>query len=110
MHARPTDDPLAKLKNACPASKEDWEAFSNQLFSEILKKQSTRPGYDKNFVPHFTRLVCSGIRDVDIRKTATKLRELAEEKVREEKEAKKGGGVKKAAKPKTVGTASAKNT
>lgn len=49
------------------------------------------------------------MRDVDIRKTSAFLKTYAEEKVKLEKEAKKLGGQKKAPKPKTVGTASAKN-
>lgn len=52
------------------------------------------------------------MRDVDIRKSSTMLKTYAEEKVKAEKEAKKTGGQKvnkTAAKPKTVGTASAKN-
>lgn len=52
------------------------------------------------------------MRDVDIRKSSTMLKAYAEEKVKAEKEAKKTGGQKVPvgkAKPKTVGTASAKN-
>jgi len=49
-----------------------------------------------------------------MRKMSVKLKELAEEKVRKEKEAKKGGGniakVAAKGKPKSVGTSSAKNT
>ena len=104
------DDPVSKIKSANPSSKEDWEKFSDLIFTELIKKHSTKPGFDKHFAPHFVRNVCSPLRDVDIRKTSTKLKEFAEEKVKAEKEAKKTGGQKKAAaKPKTVGTASAKN-
>jgi len=100
------------LKSANPSSKEDWEQFSNALFTELIKKQSSKPGFEKHFVPHFFKNVSSTLRDVDIRKTSTMLKTYAEEKVKAEKEAKKSGGqkvVKSAAKPKTVGTASAKN-
>ncbi len=63
-------------------------------------------------MPHFYRLIASQLRDVDIRKASTMLKTYAEEKVKAEKEAKKSGGQKaktSAAKPKAVGTASAKN-
>ena len=62
-------------------------------------------------MPHFFKTISSTLRDVDIRKTSTMLKTYAEEKVKAEKEAKKSGGQKKvaAAKPKTVGTSSAKN-
>lgn len=60
------------------------------------------------------KLLTEPLRDVDMRKMSVKLKELAEEKVRKEKEAKKGGGniakVAAKGKPKSVGTSSAKNT
>ncbi|PWN46777.1 translation initiation factor eIF3 subunit, partial [Violaceomyces palustris] len=98
------------LKSMNPTSKEDWEKLSTELYNELVKKHSTKPGFDKNFVPHLLKLICTNLRDVEIRKNSTRLKEYAEEKVKAEKEAKKsGGGAKKAPKPKTVGTASAKN-
>ncbi|KAK0549111.1 Translation initiation factor 3 subunit J component [Tilletia horrida] len=103
-----SDDPLVKLRSANPVSKEDWESYANSLFTELLKKQSTRPGFDKFFAHSLTKLVYQPLRDVEIRKGSTKLRELAEEKVKAEKEAKKNPGGKKP-KPKTIGTSSAKN-
>ncbi|SPO24069.1 uncharacterized protein UTRI_03384_B [Ustilago trichophora] len=109
--AKLSDDGLSKLKSANPTSKEDWESFSDSLFTELIKKQSSKPGFEKHFVPHFFKAISSTLRDVDIRKTSTMLKTYAEEKVKAEKEAKKSGGQKKvaAAKPKTVGTSSAKN-
>ncbi|KAK0528305.1 Translation initiation factor 3 subunit J component [Tilletia horrida] len=103
------DDALAKLRSANPVSKEDWEAYANNVFNELLKRQSSRPGYDKHFAPFVTKLVYAPLRDVEIRKGSTKLRELAEEKTKAEKEAKKNPGGKKT-KPKSIGTSSAKNT
>ncbi|CBQ69320.1 conserved hypothetical protein [Sporisorium reilianum SRZ2] len=102
----------SSLKNANPSSKEDWEAFSDSLFTELIKKHAAKPGFDKHFVPHFLRNIASTLRDVDIRKSSTMLKTYAEDKVKAEKEAKRLGGQKAkvaAAKPKTVGTASAKN-
>lgn len=94
-----------------PSSKEDWEQFSDAIFTELIKKHSTKPGFDKHFAPHFFRNIASTLRDVDIRKSSTMLKTYAEEKVKAEKEAKKTGGQKAVGKPKpkTVGTASAKN-
>ncbi|KAN0059666.1 Translation initiation factor 3 subunit J component [Thecaphora frezii] len=104
------DDGVAKLKSSNPSSKEDWEAFSNLIYTELIKKHAAKPGFDKHFVPHLLRNLCTSLRDVDVRKASTLLKEIAEEKVKAEKEAKRTGGQKKAAaKPKTVGTASAKN-
>jgi translation initiation factor 3 subunit J len=107
-----TTDAISKLKTANPSSKEDWEQFSDLLFTELIKKHSTKPGFEKHFAPHLFRNIASTMRDVDIRKSSTMLKAYAEEKVKAEKEAKKTGGQKVPvgkAKPKTVGTASAKN-
>lgn len=106
-----TTDSLSKLKSANPTSKEDWEALSDSIFTELIKKQSSKPGFEKHFAPHLFKLIASTMRDVDIRKSSTMLKTYAEDKAKAEKEAKKSGGQKKtaAAKPKTVGTASAKN-
>lgn len=104
-----SDESISALKSANPQSKEDWEALSDSLFNELLKNYSTKPGFEKHFVNHLFKNVCSTMRDVDIRKTSVTLKAYAEEKVKLEKEAKKLGGQKKAPKPKTVGTASAKN-
>ncbi|WFD25775.1 Translation initiation factor 3 subunit J component [Malassezia nana] len=103
----------ASLLEAKPTNKEEWEAFAAELYQTVVQPQANRPGFDKYFFPRLlTLLTTHGLRDVDMRKGATKLRELAEAKVRADKEAKKtGGNVKRpAAKPKQVGTSSAKNT
>ncbi len=94
-----------------PSSKEDWESFADLIYAELIKKQSSKPGFEKHFVSHMYKNIASTLRDVDIRKSSTMLKAYAEDKVKAEKEAKKSGGQKKvaAAKPKTVGTASAKN-
>ncbi|KAJ1023412.1 hypothetical protein NDA18_004936 [Ustilago nuda] len=110
--AKIADDAVSKLKTADPSSKQDWEQFSDLLFTELIKTHSTKPGFEKHFTPHLFRNIASTMRDVDIRKSSTMLKAYAEEKVKAEKEAKKTGGQKVPvgkAKPKTVGTASAKN-
>jgi hypothetical protein len=94
-----------------PSSKEDWESFADLIYAELIKKQSSKPGFEKHFVSHMYKNIASTLRDVDIRKSSTMLKAYAEDKAKAEKEAKKSGGQKKvaAAKPKAVGTASAKN-
>ncbi|PWN99707.1 translation initiation factor eIF3 subunit [Tilletiopsis washingtonensis] len=107
-----TDD-SSSLRNAKPASKEDWESFASELYTTMIRKQASRPGFDKHFVPFLCGLLASeGLRDVDMRKLSTRWKELADEKVKNDKEAKRLGGKKPAAaaaKPKSVGTSSAKN-
>ncbi|KAL4399809.1 Translation initiation factor 3 subunit J component [Malassezia pachydermatis] len=108
-----SDAASSSLANAKPSSKEEWDAFAKDLYSTLIQPKSSRPGFDKHFFPALlTLLTTHGLRDVDMRKGSTKLRELAEAKVKADKEAKKAGGNKRApvTKPKQVGTASAKNT
>ncbi|GAC71385.1 hypothetical protein PANT_3c00005 [Moesziomyces antarcticus T-34] len=109
--AKIADDGLSKLKSMNPSSKEDWESFADLIYAELIKKQSSKPGFEKHFVSHMYKNIASTLRDVDIRKSSTMLKAYAEDKAKAEKEAKKSGGQKKVAvaKPKAVGTASAKN-
>lgn len=104
------DEGTASLRNAKPQSKEDWEKFANDLYASLVKSQSTRPGFDKHFVPALCRLLAEPLRDVDCRKQSADWKKLADDKTKAEKEKKLGGGKRKAEKPKQVGTASAKNT
>ena len=109
------DTEISSITSAKPTSKEDWSALAHEIYERVVKPFSGRPGFDKHFFPALlTELSGSSLRDVDLRKGATKMRELAEEKVRQAKEAKRtGGNVPKASakpKPKQVGTSSAKNT
>ncbi|WFD42835.1 Translation initiation factor 3 subunit J component [Malassezia psittaci] len=98
-----------------PATKEQWEKYADQVYDTFIRPQSSRAGFDKQFFPHFLKLLTSnGLRDVDLRKGSTKMREYAEAKGKAEQELKRTGGNRPAAaakaKPKQVGTASAKNT
>lgn len=111
-HIATKPDSLSTLRDTNPTTKEDWETLSNTLFTELIRPHTSKPGFEKHFVPHFYRAIASTLRDVDIRKTSTMLKTFAEEKVKAEKEAKKAGGQKAkptTVKPKTVGTSSAKN-
>lgn len=102
------------LSDAKPSSKEDWEAFAKSLYDKLILPKASRPGFDKHFFPKMiTLLTTNGLRDVDMRKGSTKLRELAEAKVKADKDMKRTGGNLRNlqnAKPKQVGTSSAKNT
>lgn len=104
----------SSLVDAKPTTKDDWEAFAQELYQSLVQPKASRAGFDKHFFPAFLKLLTTnGVRDVDMRKGATKLRELAEARVKAEKEAKKTGGNLKrlqATKPKQMGTSSAKDT
>ena len=108
-----TDPTTSSLSDAKPSNKAEWEKFAEDVYAAIFKAQESRPGFDKHFFPHLlTVFARSTLRDVDLRKGSSRLRELAEEKVRAEKEAKRTGGNAhlNKPKPKQVGTSSAKNT
>lgn len=108
-----SDDTTASLRIAKPSTKEEWESFASDVYTQIIKKQAGREGFGKSFVPAFSKLLAQeGLRDVDMRKLSTQWKDLAEKKTQADKDAKKFGGKKPAAvaaKPKTVGTSSAKN-
>ena len=105
---------FSSLTSAKTTNKDEWEAYAKEVYNKLIQPRSSLPGFDKHFLPCLlTLLTTQGLRDVDMRKGSTKLRELAEAKVKADKEAKKtGGNVKRTvpAKPKQVGTSSAKNT
>ncbi|WFD03004.1 Translation initiation factor 3 subunit J component [Malassezia obtusa] len=102
------------LASAQPTTKEQWEKYATDVYDAVVKPQAGRAGFDKHFFPYFlTLLTSNGLRDVDMRKGSTKLREAAEAKVKADQELKRTGGNRAAAnkaKPKQVGTSSAKNT
>lgn len=106
--------PTSGLASAQPSSKAEWEKYADDVYEGFIKPKAGRAGFDKNFFPHFLALLTSnGLRDVDMRKGSTKLREYAEAKVKADQELKRTGGNAKrpvANKPKQVGTSSAKNT
>lgn len=104
------DGPLAALRASKPNTKEDWEAYAEGVYEQLLKPQTARTGFDKYLAPRLLLLLGEHMRDADLRLTSNKLRELAEKKIKAEKEAKKAGGAPvKKPKPKNVSTASAKN-
>lgn len=102
-------EPLSKLANANPSTKEDWEALSKDIYEQLLKQYASRAGFDRYFAPHLILQLSQGMRDVDMRLSGNKLKDLAEKKARAEKEAKKAGGAIKKPKPSNTSTASAKD-
>lgn len=110
------DTAATSLSSQRPSSKEDWEKLAADIAATLLRPQSGRDsaGYAKHFVPALTKQLIEPIRDVDARKLSTSVKTWADDKTKAEKEAKRSGGNRiasaAAAKPKQVGTSSAKNT
>jgi len=89
---------LASLLAANPKTKEDFVALSRQIIDIVIKRHQDKPLYAA-FVEQHVKELASPLRDVDIRKAASGLTTLANEKQKEAKD--KTGGKKKkgAAKP-----------
>jgi len=99
---------IQSVLNANPKTKEDFVVLSRQIFELVIKRHQDKPLYAA-FVEAHAKELANPLRDVDIRKTASGLTALANEKQREAKD-KTSGKKKKAAKPvlgstKTIGKA-----
>jgi len=87
-----------------PKTKEDFEAYSKKIFEAFIKKHQEKPLYAA-FVEMHVKALAQPMRDVDVRKAASGLTTLANEKQKEQRD--KSSGKKKtkgAAKPALAGT------
>ncbi|KAI0303675.1 translation initiation factor eIF3 subunit [Multifurca ochricompacta] len=92
-----SDVDLDKILKSSPKSKEDYIALSDAIIAYVIKRHQDKPLYSA-FVEHHIRALAAPLRDVDVRKAASGLTTLANEKQREQRE--KASGKKK---PKSVG-------
>lgn len=82
-----------------PRTKEDFISLSNKIIDLIIKRHQDKPLY-ATFVEHHARQLAAPLKDVEVRKAASGLTTLANEKQKEQRE--KASGKKKpkaAAKP-----------
>ncbi|OCB90089.1 translation initiation factor eIF3 subunit [Sanghuangporus baumii] len=94
-----SDKELDKLISFDPRTKEDFQAFSKRIVDYIIKRHQNKPLY-ASFVEHHVRELALPLKDVEVRKAASALTTLANEKQKEQRD--KTGGKKKtkaAAKP-----------
>ncbi|KAI0359707.1 translation initiation factor eIF3 subunit [Trametes cingulata] len=92
------------LISAQPRTKDDFVEFSNRIIETIVKRHMDKPLYTA-FLEHHVRALAMPLRDVEVRKVASGLTALSNEKQKEQRE--KASGKKKpktAAKP-TLGAA-----
>ncbi|THH15338.1 hypothetical protein EW146_g5126 [Bondarzewia mesenterica] len=90
---------LDSLISFNPRTKDDFENFSSQIIEFIVKRHQDKPLY-ASFVEHHVRQLAMPLRDVEVRKAASGLTTLANEKQKEQRD--KASGKKKpkaAAKP-----------
>ncbi|KAL5525701.1 hypothetical protein ACEPAG_7038 [Sanghuangporus baumii] len=94
-----SDKELDKLISFDPRTKEDFQAFSKRIVDYIIKRHQNKPLY-ASFVEQHVRELALPLKDVEVRKAASALTTLANEKQKEQRD--KTGGKKKtkaAAKP-----------
>jgi translation initiation factor 3 subunit J len=82
------DVDLDKILKSSPQSKEDFVALSDAIIAYIVKRHQDKPLY-ATFVEHHARALAMPLRDVDVRKAASGLTTLANEKQREKTSGKK---------------------
>ncbi|RXW15047.1 hypothetical protein EST38_g10805 [Candolleomyces aberdarensis] len=88
---------LDALISAQPRTKEDFQKLSSQIFEYIIKRHQSKPLY-ASFVEQLARDISQPLKDVEVRKVASNLTTLSNEKQKEQKD-KASGKKKKVAKP-----------
>jgi len=88
---------IKSVLNANPKTKEDFVVLSRQIFELVIKRHQDKPLYAA-FVEAHAKELANPLRDVDVRKVASGLTTLANEKQKETRD-KTSGKKKKAAKP-----------
>jgi translation initiation factor 3 subunit J len=83
---------LDSLISAQPRTKEDFIKLSSDIITYIIKRHQDKPLYP-TFVEHHVRELAAPLRDVEVRKAASGLTTLANEKQKEQRD--KTAGKKK---------------
>ncbi|KAG1741822.1 translation initiation factor eIF3 subunit [Suillus paluster] len=99
---------LDALISANPRTKEDFEDFSTRIIEFIVKRHQNKPLY-ASFVEHHVRELCQPLKDVEIRKAASGLTTLANEKQKEQRDKASGKKKVKAATKPVLGSAKVSN-
>ncbi|KAJ4477390.1 eukaryotic translation initiation factor 3 subunit J, partial [Lentinula aciculospora] len=94
---------LDSLLSFQPRTKEDFVQLSAMIIELVLKRHENKPLY-ATFVEHHVRELAGPLKDVEVRKAASGLTTLANEKQKEARE-KASGKKKKAASKPTLGSA-----
>ena len=92
------------ILNANPKTKEDFVILSRQIFELVIKRHQDKPLYAA-FVEAHAKELANPLRDVEVRKVASGLTTLANEKQRDARD-KASGKKKKVSKP-VLGSAKA---
>ncbi|EJD06887.1 translation initiation factor eIF3 subunit, partial [Fomitiporia mediterranea MF3/22] len=101
-----SDKELDKLISFEPRTKEDFQDLSHRIVEYIIKRHQNKPLYAA-FVEHHVRELAQPLKDVEVRKAASTLTALANEKQKEQREKATGKKKTKAAAKPTLGSAKA---
>ncbi|KZT67966.1 eukaryotic translation initiation factor 3 subunit J [Daedalea quercina L-15889] len=99
---------LDALISAQPRTKEDFIKFSDQIVQYIIKRHQDKPLYPA-FVEHHVRELAIPLRDVEVRKAASGLTTLANEKQKEQRDKTSGKKKPKAATKPVLGATKVSN-
>ena len=80
-----SDADFDKILKSTPKSKEDFVALSDAIIAHIIKRHQDKPLYGA-FIEHHVRALAAPLRDVEVRKAASGLTTLANEKQREQRD------------------------
>ncbi|KAI0636070.1 eukaryotic translation initiation factor 3 subunit J [Trametes polyzona] len=92
------------LISAQPRTKEDFVEFSDRIIETIIKRHMDKPLYAA-FIEHHARALAMPLRDVEVRKVASGLTALSNEKQKEQREKASGKKKPKATAKPTLGAA-----
>jgi len=100
-----TSSELDSLISFQPRTKEDFQKLSDRIIEFIIKRHHNKPLYSL-FIEHHARALAMPLKDVEVRKVASGLTTLANEKQKEQRD--KASGKKKPKGASKPGLASAK--
>ncbi|EEB98460.1 hypothetical protein MPER_02025, partial [Moniliophthora perniciosa FA553] len=89
---------LDSLISFQPRTKEDFIELSSRIIEFVVKRHQNKPLY-ATFVEHHVRELATPLKDVEVRKAASGLTTLANEKQKEQREKASGKKKKGSAKP-----------
>ncbi|KAG6862479.1 hypothetical protein C0995_000025 [Termitomyces sp. Mi166 len=89
---------LDSLISFQPRTKEDFQTFSSRIIEFIIKRHQNKPLY-ASFVEHHVRELAQPLKDVEVRKAASGLTTLANEKQKDQRDKASGKKKKGASKP-----------
>lgn len=95
---------LDSLISANPRTKEDFQALSSKIIEYVIKRHQNKPLY-ASFVEHHVRALAEPLKDVEVRKAASGLTTLANEKQKEQRDKSSGKKKPKAASKPGLGPA-----